>query len=155
VDDLALQCLRANAEDYNTISGTSMATPHVTGVAALVKAAHPSYTTAQLKNAILAGVDRVASLSGKVATGGRLDACKAVGCAAPPPFKPPCVVPNVLGKKLGAATTAIKGRHCKVGHVAHAKSTKNKQGRVIRENPPPGRHLVSSATVNLWVGRGH
>ena len=56
-----------------------MATPHVTGVAALVKAAHPSYTVAQLKHAILTGVDAVGSLSGKVATGGRLDACKAVG----------------------------------------------------------------------------
>ena len=54
VDDLGLQCLRANAESYNTISGTSMATPHVTGVAALVKAAHPSYTVEQLKNAIRA-----------------------------------------------------------------------------------------------------
>ena len=154
VDDLALQCLRANAEDYNTISGTSMATPHVTGVAALVKAAHPSYTVAQLKNAILGGVDRVASLNGKVATGGRLDACKAVGgCGAS--LKPPCVVPKVIGEKLRNATAGIKARHCKVGHVAYVKSTRKKQGRVIRQSPAPGRHLGSNAAVKLWLGRGH
>ena len=153
LDDLALQCLKPTAEDYNTISGTSMATPHVTGVAALVKAAHPSYTVAQLKNAILSGVDRVASLNGRVATGGRLNACKAVGCGAA--LKPPCVVPNVLGKKLGAASAAIKGRHCKVGHLHYLKSTKKRKGRVIRESPASGRHLGSNAKVNLWLGRGH
>jgi subtilisin family serine protease len=156
VDDLTLQCLKANAEDYNTISGTSMATPHVSGVAALVKAAHPSYTVAQLKNAILSGVDPVAALRGKVATGGRLDACRAVGCAAAPPaFTPPCLVPNVLGSKLRTASARIKTRHCRVGHVHHVESTTKRKGRVIRESPAPGKHLGSHAAVNLWLGRGH
>jgi thermitase len=152
LDDLAVRCLKPSAEDYNTISGTSMATPHVAGVAALVKAAHPSYTVAQLKNAILSGTDAVGGLSGKVATGGRLNACKAVGCGAS--LKPPCVVPNVLGKTLGVATATIKSRHCKVGHVAHLKSTRKKKGRVIRESPAPGKHLGSNASVNLWLGKG-
>ena len=90
VDDLSLACLKPAAESYNTISGTSMATPHVAGVAALVKAAHPSYTVLQVKAAILRGVDRLPSLEGKVATGGRLDACKALGCTTA--FRPPGVV---------------------------------------------------------------
>jgi subtilisin family serine protease len=152
LDDLAVRCLRPSSEDYNTISGTSMATPHVAGVAALVKAAHPSYTVAQIKNAILSGTDAVGVLSGKVATGGRLNACKAVGCGTS--LKPPCVVPNVLGKKLATATATIKGRHCKVGHVAHVKSTKKKKDRVIRESPAPGKHVGSNAAVNLWLGKG-
>ncbi|GAA5532708.1 S8 family peptidase [Deinococcus aluminii] len=37
----------------NTISGTSMATPHVTGAAALILANNPSYTTAQVTSALL------------------------------------------------------------------------------------------------------
>ncbi len=39
---------------YNTISGTSMASPHVCGVAALIFGAHPSYSAEQVKSKILA-----------------------------------------------------------------------------------------------------
>jgi thermitase len=153
LDDLSLRCLRANAEDYNTISGTSMATPHVTGVAALVKAAHPSYTVGQIKAAILSNTDKLGSLSGKVATGGRLNACKALGrCGGT--IVEPCTVPNVIGKRLAAARTAIKAHHCTVGKVKHVKSAKRKKGRVVREKPGAGKHLGANAKVTLWIGRG-
>jgi thermitase len=55
-------------------SGTSMATPNVAGVAALVKSANPSYTAVQIKTAILNGVDVKSSLSGMCVTGGRVNA---------------------------------------------------------------------------------
>jgi thermitase len=154
VDDLSLRCLRFNAEDYNTIGGTSMATPHVTGVAALVKAAHPTYTVAQIKSAILDGTDKLVSLSGEVATGGRLNACKALGGCVGAALEPPCVVPNVIRKRLGAAKLKIKSRHCKVGALRYVKSTKQKKGRVVREKPASGKHLGNNAKVSLWLGRG-
>lgn len=71
---------------YAYMSGTSMATPHVSGTAALTLAACPSYTTTDLVRVIKASVDPVASLAGKTVTGGRLNAYKAVrSCTAPAP----------------------------------------------------------------------
>jgi thermitase len=153
VDDLSLRCLRPDVDDYATISGTSMAAPHVAGVAALVKATHPSWTVAQIKNAILSNTDELASLRGRVASGGRLNACKALGGCGSVAFKPPCVVPNVVGRRLAPAKAAIKARHCRVGAVRYLKSAKRK-GRVVRERPAAGTRLGNNARVSLWIGRG-
>ncbi|HXH41827.1 MAG TPA: S8 family peptidase, partial [Thermoanaerobaculia bacterium] len=71
---------------YIYLSGTSMATPHVAGVAALVLAKTPGLTTAQVKSAILTNTDPISSLSGKTITGGRLNAAKAVGAPLGPDF---------------------------------------------------------------------
>ena len=58
---------------YASYSGTSMATPHVSGAVAMYKAANPSATAAQIKAAILTSATPTASLSGKTVTGGRLN----------------------------------------------------------------------------------
>ena len=76
----------SNNGDYAYKSGTSMATPHVSGVAALVKSVNQSLTAVQIKNIILSTVDIKSSLSGKVSTGGRLNAYKAL--VATPPSQP-------------------------------------------------------------------
>jgi len=58
---------------YASYSGTSMATPHVSGAAALYASTHPGATAAQIKAAILGSATPTASLAGKTATGGRLN----------------------------------------------------------------------------------
>ena len=58
---------------YESYSGTSMATPHVTGAAALYKSTHANATGADIKAAILGSVTATASLSGKTVSGGRLN----------------------------------------------------------------------------------
>ena len=60
-------------EGYASYSGTSMATPHVTGAAAMYASSHPTATAAQIKAAILSSVVPTASLNGKTITGGRLN----------------------------------------------------------------------------------
>jgi hypothetical protein len=49
-----------------------------TAVAALVLSAHPDYSASDLKQALMLGVDPVESLKQKVASGGRLNAYKAL-----------------------------------------------------------------------------
>ncbi|MEJ7842612.1 MAG: S8 family serine peptidase [Rubrobacter sp.] len=63
---------------YGRYSGTSMATPHVSGVAALIKSQQPGIDDAQIKAQLLQYVDEKGSLQGKVATNGRLNALRAV-----------------------------------------------------------------------------
>ncbi len=58
---------------YGAFTGTSMATPHVTGAALLYKSLNPGATAAQIKAAILGAAVATPSLDGKVLTNGRLD----------------------------------------------------------------------------------
>jgi thermitase len=63
---------------YSNFSGTSMATPHVTGAVALYASVNPGASAAQIKNAILSSAVPTASLAGRCVTGGRLDAFAAL-----------------------------------------------------------------------------
>jgi subtilisin family serine protease len=60
-------------------SGTSMATPAVAGVAALVLAQNPKMSVEDLRALLLKSVDPVPALKGKVSSSGRINAAKAVG----------------------------------------------------------------------------
>ena len=63
---------------YREASGTSMATPQVSGVAALIVASHPKINVEDLKERLLKSVDKLDWLKDKVKTGGRLNAAKAL-----------------------------------------------------------------------------
>lgn len=63
---------------YGTISGTSMATPHVSGLAALILSQNSSLGYADVKSKILDRGDSLASLLGKVKTGSRINAYNSV-----------------------------------------------------------------------------
>lgn len=77
-----LSTIRGDA--YGSFSGTSMATPHVSGAAALVLS-RCLLDTAQLKQTLLESVDLVSSLGSTTITGGRLNVNRALqSCVAPP-----------------------------------------------------------------------
>lgn len=66
---------------FATMSGTSMATPFVSGTAAQMKVSSPGMLGYQLKEILLAQLDQVAQLQGKVSTSGRLNSSNAVDFA--------------------------------------------------------------------------
>ncbi len=92
-------------DSYASFSGTSMAAPHVSGVAALLYGANSVLSATDIKQAILNSVDPKPSLTGKMVTGGRLNAAVAVTAVLP-------AAPQLPGLDRSAfvSDTAVVGR---------------------------------------------
>jgi subtilisin family serine protease len=114
LDNIDLQCIEpgSDGDEYGFLDGTSMATPHVAGAAALLLADDPTATVANLRSALLRGVDAKASLTNRVATGGRLNLKKSLDCLAGGDCDPPNTTitqgPSGRIKKKNAATLKFK-----------------------------------------------
>lgn len=72
-------CWMGPTNAYNTISGTSMACPHVAGVAALSWSTDLTATYSEIRDRILQSAVPIPALAGKCVTGGRVNAFGAMG----------------------------------------------------------------------------
>jgi subtilisin family serine protease len=116
---------------YSFYSGTSMATPYVSGLAALVKAANPGLGYADLRSLIFSTVDPQPDLQGKIVTGGRVNANAAVAMsvgATPVPTQ----TPNPSQANPGTSNTlSIRSR--RVGRSVYVYGyVKDPEGEAIK-----------------------
>ncbi len=84
IAELKIKTLTLNTITYDTVDGTSMAVPHVSGLAALLLAYNPSYTYKDAAAAIKYGGDAISSLEGKTTTGKAVDAWGSLCFINPP-----------------------------------------------------------------------
>jgi subtilisin family serine protease len=130
-------------------AGTSAATPHVAGAAALVKAANPSFGP----NEIQAYLESRAIDLGAPGRDSSFGVGKVTLGASPRPALRVCVVPRLRGARLTVAKARIRRAGCSVGRVRSSRS-RLRRGRVVAQRPAPGRRVSLRARVSLTVSRG-
>jgi subtilisin family serine protease len=101
-----LSTLPGNA--YGLLSGTSMATPHVSGAAALLRAVAPNTSAALVRQILMNFADDVPSMQGRTVSGGRLNAFFPI---AEPDDVPPAAIVDL-------ATTGATSNSLFVGWTA-------------------------------------
>lgn len=101
-----LSSVRDSDTAYVSLSGTSMASPHAAGAAALLFAANPNLSAASVKATLMNTVDVLPQWSGVVKTGGRLNIARAIEQQTVCAFSSP--TPPNINFSAAAATGGIQ-----------------------------------------------
>lgn len=110
---------------YGNYSGTSMATPHVSGAAALCASIDPTQSGRELRAALVGSTAPTDSLAGKTATNGRLDIGTMMAVCVPP-------TQPVSGGPGSLTATAVSGARVRLDWVDGAV---NETGFEIQRSP--------------------
>ncbi len=135
-----LSTLPSNA--YSIMSGTSMATPHVAGLAALVWGYRPGADFKDVKDIIMTTVDPLSSLNGKTRTSGRINAWNAL-------LQDISTLPPVI-----TSISPSQGRHA-VTITIEGRRFGNTEGSVVFFNSIPGPVISwSDTSITCTVPQG-
>jgi subtilisin family serine protease len=116
--------------NYVASSGTSMATPHVAGAAAVLAQRHPDWTGAQLKAALVGAADPGASSDAYTIGSGRLNVAR--------PLESVVAAPDLSWTNTGTTATTVNARVTATDHNGGA--------------APAGAVTLSASTLKLAPG---
>ncbi|MGH8247434.1 MAG: S8 family serine peptidase, partial [Gammaproteobacteria bacterium] len=122
---------------YSYFSGTSMATPHVSGAAALVLAQAGAMPPSQLRMRLMATSDPIPSLTGRTISGGRLNLFKAISPCPPTVSGRPGIAPGFiryLGEDTILTNTVFQGCGGAIGAAAIAGFNNGDPNLVMSDN---------------------
>ena len=126
---------------YAQYSGTSMATPHVAGAAALLASVNPALSPLDVKSILLGNVDALPGLTGKVVSGGRLNLDRSVRAAVAS-----AVIPSVSGNVFeDLGNDGVRDATDPVVRGATVFADSNGNGSV-----DPGEAAVTSDAAGRW-----
>lgn len=141
---------------YEEMSGTSMATPHVSGVATLIATLYPTATNDQIRTRLLANTDPIPELKDKVTTGGRLNALKALENDTAAPSEPGGLRANANGPLQVQLSWKAPGDDGLRGNASFYEArysetpiTSFEQGNRLPMAPPKSSGAQESATIPL------
>ena len=92
---------------YGTMSGTSMATPMVASAVAVMRAVNPNISAKEIKETLCSSSDKLSALTGKVISGGRLNAYNAVKAIMPTPTPNPTATPTATPTTVPTPTATL------------------------------------------------
>lgn len=135
---------------YGSLSGTSMATPHVAGVVALVRALHPDWTPAQIKMQLMNSGVSIGEDS-MVQGAGRIDAMR--GATTSTLVDPPSMSLGLdpIGETSWSASSKLRVTNRTDHAVEYAVSTNNVTGVTITTSAPT-ISLQPGQSADLTVG---
>ncbi|RZI82457.1 MAG: hypothetical protein EOO67_17950 [Microbacterium sp.] len=151
LDNLAVTCGSVvDPAPYAFLSGTSMASPMVSGAAALLVSLKPSASVAQVRSALLGGAKRLDSWKGRTSTGGRLDVAAAMGRLVPPDTV--FTEPTGVSGQSASLHMAQNGTLPEVTFQCRLDSGEFRSCKAdgILRGLRPGRHVVQARAVDRY-----
>ncbi|WP_070989351.1 S8 family serine peptidase [Halofilum ochraceum] len=146
-----------DTDETGFLSGTSMATPYVTGIAALAWSVAPDKGYREIRAAVLEGGDDVMALDANTTTGRAVDALKAIREANDPPVAQSESAMTVENTPLDVSIAASDPNNHSLDYsvaTSPSSGSLNLSGNTVSYTPDPGFIGSDSFAIEVEDGFG-